>query len=326
MSFRDIRGHSKPIKMLEVTLERERNAPAYLFIGEEGIGKRLVAKTLAKALNCLKSKAFDSCDECISCRKIEDLNHPDVHWIAPERPSDIIKIEQIRQLKNDIYLKPYEAKIKVFIVDGAQHLTPEASNAFLKVLEEPPQDSLLILITSKPRLIFPTLLSRCQKLRFYPLKKSQLRQILLTELKLNVTLSHYLAHFCEGRIGKAMNLKTRDILPEKNRVIDEFTPLLRTATAGHIYENIEFNRARMKEDLNILASWFRDIYFIKVGIPYTELINLDRKDDLLRVMSRYSLLDLDSIINCVSDSLLYLEQNINPKLLLSTLRTRLWRR
>ncbi len=319
MSFRDIKGHNQPINLLKIALSQNRFASAYLFTGEGGIGKSLVAKTIAKAINCLQNNNFDSCDQCISCRKIENLTHPDVHWITPENQGSAIKIEQIRKLKQDISLKAYQAKSKVFIIEEAHNLTAEAQNAFLKILEEPPAHSLIILISSKPQLIFSTILSRCQKIRFRPLSRFKLEQFLISDLKLDLVLSHYLAYFCEGRIGEALGLKDKDILREKNRIIDEFT-FSRTS-----YETIELNRHRFREILDILVSWFRDMYFIKVGLPFAGLINLDRKEDLLKVMGRYSYFDLDSIIDFISDSTLYLEQNINLKLLMNNLRIRLWK-
>jgi DNA polymerase-3 subunit delta' len=326
MSFSDIRGQDKPIQILQEHIEHTRLAGSYLFAGEDGIGKKLVAKTLAKALNC-ENETLDSCDRCISCLKIEKGEHPDVHIIDASTPlisndekdtkdSDAIRIGHIRQLQREINLKPYEGRKKVFIIDEAHHLTAAASNAFLKTLEESPGESLIILVSSKPALLFKTIISRCKMLKFHSLPRTKLEEILKKDYLLDSSLAHFLAYFCEGKLGRALKLKDMDILREKNRIIDG----LALARKSGVESLLVDDRSQLRSYLNILAGWFRDIYFLKIGMPYEQLINLDRKDELLRLMNRYTTFDLDGILNSLSDALLYLEQNINTKLLLSNLR------
>ncbi len=330
MSFKDIKGQDKPIQILKEYIKHSRLTGSYLFTGEEGVGKKLVAKTLAKALNC-ESQALDSCDRCASCLKIEKGQHPDIHVLEGSvssgvnleqgqrigaQVSDSLKIEYIRQLQKDINLKPYEGKKKVFIIDNAHNLTAEAANALLKILEEPPPGSLIILISAKPALLFKTIISRCKMMKFYPLQRTKLEEILKKDFHLDNNLAHYLAYSCEGRIGRVLKLKDTDILREKNRIIDAFNLVRRTGLDKLSIEN----RNNVRVNLNILAGWFRDIYLIKIGTPYSELINLDRKEELLRLMHRYAFTDLYEILNSLSNALLYLERNVNIKLLLSNLR------
>lgn len=334
MSFKDIRGQDRAVEILKEDMKQSRFTGSYLFAGEEGIGKKLIAKTLAKAINCLaQMPGTDSCDGCSSCLRIESNQHPDAHIIEAEA-TDSIKIERIRQLQKDINLKPYEGRKKVFIINDAHNLTPEAENALLKVLEEPPPDSLIILVSAKPAMLFKTVISRCKIIKFYPLERTALKEILMRDYLFNDRLAHFLAYFCEGRLGYALRLKDTDILREKNSIIDEFAlPNLsghkgytKTFTAGGISNKLKSenlspqDRGRLRSYLNILATWFRDIYLIKVGTPYRELINLDRKEELIRLMHCYAWSDLDEILNSISNSLLYLEQNVNVKLLLSNLK------
>ncbi len=186
----------------------------------------------------------------------------------------------------------------------------------LKVLEEPPKDSLITLISAKPALLFKTIISRCKILRFYPLQRTELEKILKEDFLIDNSMAHFLAYFCEGRLGRALKLKDTDILKQKNRIIDD---LALSRSRGLENLSIE-NRNNLRSYLNILAGWFRDIYFVKIGMPYSELINLDRKDELLKFMSHYTFFDLGRILNSLSSALLYLEQNVNTKLLLSNLR------
>jgi len=232
--------------------------------------------------------------------------------------SNAIRIELIRQLQKEINLKPYEARKKVFIINDAHNLTAEASNALLKTLEEPPQDSLIILVTSKPGLLFKTVISRCKIIKFCPLKRSALQDLIGREYSCDENLAHFLAYFCEGKIGQALRLKDTDLLSQKNKIIDEI--ILRK-------DSLEYgpgpDREELRKYLNVLATWFRDIYMLKIGMPHAELINFDRRKELLKSMGLYSFAALNEIIRFVSDALLYLEQNVNPKLLLSNLKAAL---
>lgn len=314
MSFKNIKGQDKPIDMLKRCLKSSCASGAYLFMGAEGIGKYLTARTFAKAVNCL-NEDDDSCDSCLSCLKIDKNQYPDIHLIEL-RDSDDIKIESIRQLKKDISLKPYAAKKKVFIINDAHNLTSEAQNALLKILEEPPPDSLIILISSKAALLFKTIISRCKLIRFYPLERQALGEILKKDCGFDDSRAHYLAYFSEGRIGCALRLKDTDIFSEKNRIIDEFSVFRKP-----VLDNAQKQTKQdLRIQLNVLARWFRDIYLLKIGIPYSEIINLDRKTELLSSVNRYSTFDLEEIMNSISDSALRLEQNINLKLLVSNLK------
>jgi len=286
-------------------------------MGEEGIGKKLTALTLAKALNCLQDN-LDSCDRCLSCRKIDNGQHPDVHIIEGQA-TEAIKIEYIRQLQKEINLKAYEARKKVFIINDAHNFTAEAANAMLKVLEEPPENSLIILISSKPASLFKTILSRCKIIKFHPLKREELAGILKSGYQIDGAGAHFLAYFSEGRLGLALRLKDTEIFSKKNRIIDELI-----FAKGAVIDAKD--RADLRNALNILATWFRDIYFVKIGMPQDELINLDRQEALLGSMHRFSLYELDDIMKSISDSLLYLEQNINTRLLLSNLKGQIWKR
>jgi DNA polymerase-3 subunit delta' len=138
-----------------------------LFIGPRGCGKELVARTLAQALNCL-TKEHEACDECDSCRRIAEGVHPDVYWVRPESKSRRIQVDQIREFENAVNLKPSLARIKVGVIVDADCLGDEASNAFLKTLEEPPAQTVILLLTGEPQRLLPTIISRCLRITFGP--------------------------------------------------------------------------------------------------------------------------------------------------------------
>ena len=157
--------------MLQRSLARGRLGHAYLFTGHQLEELETLARTLAKTLNCQQpvktgGVATDCCDECLSCRKIDNETHADIHWARPESKSRVITVDQTRELMREIQLKPTEAEYKVAIIVGADRLNAQAANAFLKTLEEPPAKSVLILLSTEPQRILETILSRCLRLNF----------------------------------------------------------------------------------------------------------------------------------------------------------------
>jgi DNA polymerase-3 subunit delta' len=171
MAFRDFSDAQQSLQLLQRSLERGRLGHAYVFSGNELGSLESVARTLAKTLNCQNpitrsGRAVDCCDKCLACQKIEHGNHPDVHWIRPESKSRIITVAQMRDLMREIQLKPSESRHKVAGLVAADRLRVEGANAFLKTLEEPPADSVLILLTTDPQRVLETLVSRCLRLTF----------------------------------------------------------------------------------------------------------------------------------------------------------------
>ena len=318
MRFSDILGHEKPLNTINAYIEGSCFSGGYIFSGPEGIGKKTVAKIIAQKLNCT-AQSEKPCGSCSSCLKIEKLQHPDLHII--ESDASQIKIEDIRNLQREASFRPYEGLMKVFIIDDAHRLNPESANSLLKILEEPPSKSLIILITHKPQNIFKTILSRCKVIRFSPLAITRLEDVLIKDYLIERAAAHFLSFYAEGRLGLALRLKDTKIFEEKNKIFDSFMH-----SAKPLDRNLATqNKEQLRSYLNILASCFRDIYLLKAGISDTELIHLDRRNDLLKLMHEFSFRQLDSILTVISESVLYLENNINSKLLLHNLGAQLWK-
>jgi len=313
MAFQDIRGQDKPIARLKSSLQKNHLSGAYLFSGPEGVGKKLAARNFAKALNCLEN-GFDACDYCLSCRKMESGRHADLHILDNGRFEEI-KIGDIRILQEQIILRPYEGRYKIFIINDAHNLNIESSNAFLKTLEEPPGNSVIILVTDKPKFLLGTIISRCQTMKFSALSRGEFAVILKSKYNMDERALRFLSFFCAGRPGDALRWKDRDIISEKNRVIDFFSPQSRISGENSFIQDKEI----LRQSLNILISWFRDIYFVKAGLDREQIINLDRIDVLTDLAGRYSFSGIECILDNISDTMLYLEQNANVKLLLANL-------
>lgn len=195
MALIDVIGQEKAVNILLRTLQRERIPSSYLFSGESGIGKKFTAVNLAKILNCQSreqrakseestpslthqggGQGIDCCDECSSCKKIDAGVHPDFVFIEPE--SGQIRIEEIRAIDDTLSLKPFEGRWKIVIVDEAHMMNSYAANAFLKTLEEPPKESLIILISSNPDRLPDTIRSRCSRLNFTPLNNEACEKVI----------------------------------------------------------------------------------------------------------------------------------------------------
>ena len=171
MAFKTFSEQSQGVQLLQRSLARGRLGHAYLFTGDSLEELETLASTLTKTLNCLHpvqtaGLATDCCDDCLNCRKVDNANHADVHWARPESKSRVITIDQMRDVMQQIQLKPSEAGYKIAVIAGADRLNVQAANAFLKTLEEPPPKSVIILLSTEPSRILETILSRCLRLNF----------------------------------------------------------------------------------------------------------------------------------------------------------------
>src|SRR4029079_6015030 len=218
--FDELTGNSRVTAALKRMLVADRLPGAMLFTGEEGIGKKRFALEVARALNCRTPKDHEACGVCSSCVRIVKLNypqrddadewtqiiwtdHPDVGLVvAPKR---VLRVDQMRQIEREANYRPFEGKARVFLIDEADKLNDNSSNALLKVFEEPPSTSHLILITSRPAMLLPTILSRCQTIRFSPLTPDDIEQHLLRNKLADTTTARLRARAAGGSIARALS-------------------------------------------------------------------------------------------------------------------------
>lgn len=315
--FKDIKGQSQAIRILQKEIATSSVSGVYLFTGPGGVGKSLTALTFAKTLNCKKG-GIDSCDRCSSCRKIDHHNHPDVRIIAPEK--DSIKIEQIRNLKREISYKIYEGRKKVWIIEEADKFSLEAGNSLLKILEEPPPQTVLILISQTQEKLLPTILSRCEIIRFFPLSLKEIEEIIAEQAPQNSEKIHLLARLARGRAREALRLiEEEDALKDRDEVLDalkkemDIEGVFELAAKWANYEREELERV-----LDIILFWFRDILILKQKEDRW-LINYDKIKELKREEKKYSLKEIKRVMATIEKTRYYLKNNVNQKLALEAL-------
>jgi DNA polymerase-3 subunit delta' len=320
MTFARILGHEPQKDLLRRALASGRMAHAYLFEGPEGIGKRLVALALARAVFCPDGTG---CGECPACRKIDHHNHPDLHLLEPDGAS--IKIEQIRALQKELSYRALEAPKKICLIDGAEKLNPAAGNALLKTLEEPPKETLLILLTAMPDKVLATIRSRCQRLPFMRIPRIKLMDVLCEQLGIDETQGHILTSLANGSFKKALG-KDRELFVERRRALlkqlsalspGSVVPLLTLA------ENLAGEKDLLPEILEIFQAFYRDLLLFKHGRPEDELVNIDLMEKIHRVAARETTPSLLRKLDALSAARRQLDRNVNRQLAMEVLLLKL---
>ena len=227
MGFAEIVGHPKQLETLRLTLAHGRLHHAYLFVGAAGVGKKTIGLSLAKAIHCSVATG-DFCGKCADCARIQDGNHPDVRFIEPLAGKKEISIQQIRELEKELNLRSFSGNKKIVILDPATLMNLSAQNALLKTLEEPPKDSLLVLIALNVGGLLPTLRSRCLRVSFAPLTRDQVAGFLVSQKK--VPLEE-----CRASCGHEYGKSRSSCCCRSARVVGEKTPVDRFAVAGRLW-------------------------------------------------------------------------------------------
>ena len=291
MPFDEIFGQQLALRQLKTALAGGHAAHAYLFSGIEGIGKCSTAVCLAKALNCAAREA-DFCDECRSCRKIEKRLHPDFFFIEPDK--NVIRIEQVRDLQRKIIFKPMEGRRKVVIIDQAEKLNLHAANCLLKTLEEPPDDTVIILVAHTAMALLPTIVSRCQRIRFAPLSAAAIMEHLAAR-GAEPEEARLAAALAQGSLKRALELRETDFLSQREKLVQQVV-----GCAAGTSESL-FQLARLAAEdqegiprvLEFLQTWYRDLLLLAEGLPEKKLYNLDALDKMheaLQTETRQSIL------------------------------------
>ncbi len=278
MAFRDLIGNEPVKRALQMAVREGRLGHALLFSGPEGVGKRQFALAVAKTLNCPEAATMplpDSCDVCPSCRKFDRGEHMDFYFVRPE--TSFLKIEQIRLLCEQVHRKPFEARRRVFLIDGAEAMTESAANALLRTLEEPPSESVLILVTCHLERLLPTIRSRCQIYHFAPIRTAEIERFLRERFMRPEEEIRLLARLASGRIGKALAIDL-SVYREIRREALELLTVLAAGDRVRLIKAAEYWGRRLdREDcerrLDVLEHLLAELLRVHLGIE--ETVNTD---------------------------------------------------
>jgi len=334
--FRDIRGRDSIIEGFRTALAHGRLSHAYLFIGPPGVGKRTFARALAVAYLCEKGSA-DACGQCRSCRMMELGTHPDFGVVSPEKDKRSISIEQIRDLQEHVSVASMCERGKVFILEGIEWLREEAANALLKTLEEPPPRTLLILVSPSRETLLPTIVSRCQIVRFAPLPTDLILEELESRFDLDESALRLAALFADGSIGQAIEIcealgqdgKASSVLAQRPPLIERIDDLDDVTEITYAQElakesragsgSAESGRQNIAQMLQYLILYYRDVLAVKLLGEAATVFNVDLIDRVRNRAARLNVAAVLQLLDVLMDAQQKLMRNVNQQLLLGNL-------
>lgn len=319
--FEEIVGHKEIIRHLQNAIRLGKVSHAYIFSGETGCGKKLLATAFAMTLQC-EQRGVDPCLTCSSCKKAMSKNHPDIINITHEKPNSI-GIENIRsQLIDDVAIKPYCSSYKIYIISEAEKLTLQAQNALLKTIEEPPAYAVILLLTNNMDALLPTITSRCVKLGLRPVKESMVKEYLMEKLHIPDYQAKMDASLAQGNIGKAKQLAQSEDFAQ---VAENALRLLRRSGDMELYELVDAikmlsaDKQNIYDYLDLFTMWFRDVLLFKATREVDGLVFKDQFNDIKERAGKSSYEGLETIIDAIEKARTRLHANVNFDLVMELL-------
>jgi len=336
MPLSAVEGQDRAVEALRRALSGDRLHHAYLFAGPEGVGKGVTAQGLAEALLCTRpAPDGDACGTCSACHRTGNRQHPDLHIVERREKKtggDLerqIKIDQIRALQRSLSFKSYEGARRVVLLFEPEKMNPATANALLKTLEEPGPDTHFVLITAEAHRLLPTVISRCQRVRFRPLDREVVARRLAELAEIEPAEAALLAGLAEGSIGKGMRLRGSAVLERRADIIDRADD---PRGAQRVPALLDFadelskpdQRAALPLVFHLLRTWYRDVLLVQEGMPVDALVHRDLAD---RLQARAAALDTHAVLARLarlnSTEHAIFERNSNVRLSLESLLLRL---
>lgn len=318
MDFKDIIGHEKNIEILKKSIQSKSLSHSFLFEGEEGIGKKMVALALAKTILC-EEEGDRPCNICNSCLKFDSFNHPDFFLIEAE--NEIIKKEEIERLIKNTLTAPFQSKKKIFLIDESHKMNLTAQNKLLKTLEEPPSYINIILISSNSNKLLPTILSRVQNLSFYPVKGEKIVEILMDKYNKKEVQARFIQSFTKGAVGESISLCTDDSFFKNRDIVIKLIDDIIKGDLTKIFNSTGFfneNKDKIEEILDIFLYWFRDLSIYKELGNSDLLINKDKLQNL-SLQSNMKSSKINDIIEKIVQTKTNIGRNMNYQLSIETM-------
>ncbi len=333
--FSKLIGNDEVKATLLRLLSSGRLPGSLLFTGEEGIGKKLFALELAKALNCRNRQGVEACDECSSCKRIDRSTFPPFNdddddkeriiWsehadVAMARPyKQIIRIPVMRELEREANYRPFEGAARIFIVEDADYLNEPAANALLKTLEEPEPTTRLILTTTNPTALLATIRSRCQIIQFAPIPASQIEEFLIEHKGVSTKDAQLLARISRGSLGRACEADVETYRERRAAMLRVLHALTITGDRAELLRSAEElaaakDRDEYEQRLSVLEALIRDAWALSLGRPKESIVNVDVLGDLQVIADHLRSAQAASWLRQIEELRGALEVNLNRKI------------
>ncbi len=319
--FNDIIGHEQIIQHLRNAITLDKISHAYILNGPEDSGKMMLAEAFAMVLQC-EGEGERPCLACRSCKQAMDHNQPDIIYVSHEKPNTI-GVDDIRaQINNDIGIKPYSSRYKVYIVDEAQKMNQQAQNALLKTIEEPPAYGVILLLTTNADSFLPTILSRCITLNLKAVKEDVIRSYLMKNYQIPDYQADICAAFSQGNVGKAVKLaSSSDFADLKESVLQ----LMKRLSDIDLYEmtaavkQIAEYKLTVNDYFDLMMIWFRDVLYFKATGDANGLIFKDEVYDIKKQAEKRSYQGIETILKALETAKVRISANVNFDLVIELL-------
>jgi DNA polymerase-3 subunit delta' len=314
-------GHNWAVDMLRRHIATGEARHAYLFAGPAGLGRRSLALAFARALNCTNPPApGESCGQCRDCKQITAMAHPDLSVIQAENEGGTLKVEQVREVKRTISLKPYQSKYRIALFLRFQESNPNASNALLKTLEEAPAHAILLLTADNPEALLPTIVSRCEVLRLRPLPLEQVKKE-LERRGAESGQASLIAHVSGGRPGYAFRLlEDKSLLEFRGQRLDDLQKLLTASRVDKFAyaEKLAKEKDVMRQVFLVWQSFWRDV-LLRTAKADSPLANVDRAEEIETLAKKLDLPAARQRVKETERAIQQMERNVNARLLAEVL-------
>ena len=322
-SFKDVVGHKNIIKYISSAVQADAVSHAYILNGERGSGKKLLANLFAMSLQCEnRDEDGDACGKCRSCRQAAGGNQPDIIRIMHEKPNTI-SVDDIRtQVNNDIVIKPYSSKYKIYIIPEADLMSAQAQNALLKTIEEPPEYAVIMLLTENAEALLPTIRSRCVMMKLRNIKDQLVKKYLMEQMEIPDYKADVCVAFAQGNMGKAIMLATSEYF---NEIKEEVVHLLRNIDEMNVSELMDAVKKCMtykmeiNDYLDMIAIWYRDVLIYKATKNVDRVVFSDQLRYIKARASKSSYEGIENILDAIEKAKARLKANVNFELTMELL-------
>ncbi len=319
--FKDILGHEQIISHLQNAITMDKVSHAYIINGPDKSGKRMLAEAFAAALQC-EEGGSEACGTCHSCKQAEGRNQPDIIYVGHEKPNTL-SVDDIRtQVNNDIVIKPYSSRYKVYIIDEAEKMNVQAQNALLKTIEEPPAYAVILLLTTNADAFLPTILSRCVTLNIKAVPDGQIKKFLMRRYQVPDYQADVCVAFAQGNVGKAIQLASSE---DFNELKAATLQLMKRVKEIELYEMTEAVRQigeyklQISDYFDLMMIWYRDVLMFKATGDVNGLIFKDEVYDIKRQAEKSSYNGIERILRALEKAQVRLGANVNFDLVIELL-------